>query len=109
MIPERAVDLQPFNTLALPGRAARYVRVTEAAQLADPGLRGTARFVLGGGSNLVLMGDVERLVLHMAIPGRCCVAEDAQAWYIEAGAGESWHEFVEWTLAQGYAVWKTWR
>ena len=102
MNPELAVDLQSCNTLALPGRAARYVRVSEPAQLADPSLRSGPRFVLGGGSNLVLTGDVERLVVHMAIPGHRCIAEDAEAWYIEAGAGEPWHDFVEWTLAQGY-------
>ncbi len=97
-----AVDLRPFNTLALPGRAARYLRVTDPAQLADPALAGQARFVLGGGSNLVLTGDVDRLILHMAIPGKRLLREDADAWYVEAGAGENWHDFVLWTLAQGW-------
>jgi UDP-N-acetylmuramate dehydrogenase len=29
------------------------------------------------------------------------IAEDAGTWLVEAGAGESWHGFVAWTLAQG--------
>jgi UDP-N-acetylmuramate dehydrogenase len=95
-------DLRSLNTLALPGRAARYQRITAAAQLTDPALAGERRFVLGGGSNLVLTGDVDRLVLHIAIPGRRLVGEDAEAWYVEAGAGENWHDFVQWTLAQGW-------
>lgn len=100
MTVQTAIDLTPFNTLALPGKAARYLRVTDPGQLAAvaPGER---RFILGGGSNLVLTGDFDGLVLHMAIAGKRVWREDDEAVYIEAGAGENWHEFVEWTLAHG--------
>ena len=97
-----AFDLTPFNTLALPGKAARYLRVTDAAQLNDPALKNEPRFILGGGSNLVLTGDFDGLLLHMGIPGRRLLREDADAWYVEAGAGENWHDFVQWTLQQGW-------
>lgn len=97
-----AVDLTPFNTLALPGRAAAYLKVTAPRQLADDALPDSRRFVLGSGSNLVLRGDFDGLLLHMAIGGRRLLREDADAWYVEAGAGENWHQFVEWTLAQGW-------
>jgi UDP-N-acetylmuramate dehydrogenase len=66
------------------------------------GDRDVPRFVLGGGSNLVLTGDFNGLVLQMAIPGRELAGEDADAWYVRAGAGENWHDFVGWTLAQGW-------
>ena len=98
----RNIDLTACNTLALPGRAARYERITSASQLADIPATETRRFVLGGGSNLVLDGDVDRLVLHMAIRGKRLLTEDSEAWYVEAGAGENWHDFVQWTLAQGW-------
>jgi UDP-N-acetylmuramate dehydrogenase len=102
MTPQQNVDLTPFNTLALPGRAARYLKITEPAQLADPELKSEKRFILGGGSNLVLTGDFAGLLLHMAIPGKRLLKEDAEAFYIEAGAGENWHDFVQWTLQQGW-------
>ena len=95
------VDLGPLNTLALPGRAAHYLQVSATGQLAGAGHHGR-RFVLGGGSNLVLTGDFAGLVVHIAIPGRRLLREDADAWYVEAGAGENWHDFVQWTLAQGW-------
>jgi len=98
----RNVDLTPFNTLALPGKAAAYQKITAADQLAAPELVGQRRFILGGGSNLVLTGDFAGLVLHMAIPGKRLLKEDAEAFYIEAGAGENWHDFVQWTLQQGW-------
>ena len=102
MTPQNDIELQAFNTLALPGRAALYAAIGDAAQLAAPELRQTPRFILGGGSNLVLNGDFDGLVLHMGIPGKRLSNEDAEAWYVEAGAGENWHDFVQWTLAQGW-------
>ena len=80
----------------------RYQRITEAAQLTAPGIAGEKRFVLGGGSNLVLTGDIDGLVLHMAIAGKARTGEDAEAVYVTAGAGERWHDFVQWTLARGW-------
>ena len=106
MHPEQNVDLTPFDTLALPGNAAHYLRVTTPEQLTTLGRTSTGasekHFILGGGSNLVLNGDFDGLMLHMAIPGKRQLKDDAEAWYIEAGAGENWHDLVQWTLAQGW-------
>jgi UDP-N-acetylmuramate dehydrogenase len=103
---EARVDLAAFNTLALPGQAALYARITRVEQLrqlvAAGCPAGQRRFVLGGGSNLVLRGDFDGLLLHMGIAGRRLVGEDAEAWYVAAGAGENWHDFVTWTLDQGW-------
>ena len=96
------VDLTAFNTLALPGRARALCRIDEEKQLADAALADGPRFILGGGSNLVVTGDIDRLVLHMTIPGKRLVTQDDEAFYVEAGAGENWHDFVQWTLAQGW-------
>ncbi|MFZ2853080.1 MAG: UDP-N-acetylmuramate dehydrogenase [Rhodocyclaceae bacterium] len=99
-------DLTALNTLALPARAAHLARISKAAHLpalaADPRWRDTPRFVLGGGSNLVLCDDFAGLVLQMAIAGRELASEDGDAWYVRAGAGENWNDFVRWTLAQGW-------
>ena len=42
------------------------------------------------------------MVLKVEIMGRRLVRETARAWVLEAGAGENWHEFIAWSLAQGY-------
>lgn len=59
------------------------------------------RLVLGGGSNLLLTGDFDGLVLHMATSGREILPGGGEHVLVRAQAGENWHAFVEWTLAQG--------
>jgi UDP-N-acetylmuramate dehydrogenase len=100
------VPLDAFNTFRIPARAKRYLRVTDPAQLAavagDPALAALPRLVLGGGSNLLIAHDeVDALVLHMGLLGKEIVGETADAILVRAHAGENWHAFVEWTLAQG--------
>lgn len=100
------VQLQPFNTFGIAARARRYLRVTDPGQLAqvaaDPALAALPRLVLGGGSNLLITsGEVERLVLHMGLMGKEIVGETDDAILVRARAGENWHGFVEWTIAQG--------
>ncbi|MPM78986.1 UDP-N-acetylenolpyruvoylglucosamine reductase [bioreactor metagenome] len=70
--------------------------------LADPLWGRQPVFVLGGGSNVVITGDVKPVVLKMEIKGLRLVEETDKAWIVEAGAGEVWHEAVAWTIAQGY-------
>jgi UDP-N-acetylmuramate dehydrogenase len=82
------------------------VRVRSSADvqalLGAPEWADTPRFVLGGGSNLVITGDIKALVLKVEIAGRRLVEETPKGWLVEAGAGENWHDFVAWTLAQGW-------
>ena len=100
------VDLSALNTFRLRARAARLVRLRSADQLAaviaEPDWASGPRLVLGGGSNVVLCGDFAGTVLKVEIKGRRLVREEAAAWIVEAAGGESWHDFVCWTLAQGW-------
>lgn len=106
MVVEKNIPLQALNTLRIVAKAQRLVRIRSEddlrAVLADPALREGSKLVLGGGSNMVLTGDVKALVLKMEIPGLRLVQETPREWVVEAGAGESWHGLVAWTLAQGY-------
>ncbi len=105
MLVEKNVSLQGCNTFGIAARARALVRVRSAQDvrdvLADPQLARQPMFVLGGGSNIVLTGDVQPLVLKMEIPGLRLLEETPRGWIVEAGAGESWHDVVAWTLAQG--------
>jgi UDP-N-acetylmuramate dehydrogenase len=106
MLVEKNVPLQSCNTFHIVAKAHSLVRVASDADvqqlLADPHLGPLSKFVLGGGSNIVLTGDVKPLVLKVEVMGRRLVEDQARAWVVEAGGGENWHELVTWTLQQGY-------
>lgn len=101
------IDLTSRNTLGLAARAAHYAEITAASDVAalraDSALGAMSWRVLGGGSNVVLPEVVTGLTLRVALPGRRIVGEDEHAVYVAAGGGETWHDFVQWTLAQGLA------
>ncbi|MDE1183120.1 UDP-N-acetylmuramate dehydrogenase [Paraburkholderia sp.] len=102
---DAAYPLLAHNTFGFDVRARLACRIESEAQLMqavrDPRAAGLARLVLGGGSNVVLTRDFDGLVLLIALRGRRVVREDDEAWYVEAAAGENWHDFVAWTLSQG--------
>ena len=106
MLVEKNVPLQHSNSFGIIAKALSLVRLGSEADitavLGDPALNGAPKFVLGGGSNIVLTGDVKPLVLKMEITGKRLVSETAKAWIVEAGAGENWHDFVTWTLLNGF-------
>jgi UDP-N-acetylmuramate dehydrogenase len=106
MLVQKNVPLQAFNTFHIVAKAHALARITTEADvqalLADPEWSSSPKLVLGGGSNIVLTGDVKSLVLKVEVKGRRLLEETAKAFIVEAGAGENWHDFVAWTLAQGY-------
>ncbi len=106
MLVEKNVPLQPFNSFHIVAKAHACARIASAsdvlALLADEAWADAPKFVLGGGSNVVLTGDVKPLVLKVEVMGRKLVGETAKAFIVEAGAGENWHDFVAWTLTQGF-------
>ena len=103
---ESGVSLKPYNTFSLPAVARTLVRIASDAdvrRVVDHPQLGTApKFVLGGGSNIILTRDMPQLVLKVEVRGMRLIEERADAWIVEAGAGEGWHELVAFTLAHGW-------
>ena len=103
---QHRASLREHNSFGLPAVAATLVRLTceaDVRRVVDHPEYGVApKFVLGGGSNVVLTRDVPGVVLKVEIPGRRLLRADADAWIVEVGAGEAWHEVVAWTVQQGW-------
>ncbi|MFN4264779.1 MAG: UDP-N-acetylmuramate dehydrogenase [Aquabacterium sp.] len=99
---ERSASLRAYNTFGLPAAAHTLVRVSTEAQVRQivnhPELGHAPKFILGGGSNLVLTQDVNACVIKMEIKGRQLIETRDDAWIVEIGAGESWHDTVAWCL-----------
>jgi len=105
LVIEKGASLRTFNTFGLPSCAQTLVRIGTEADVKkvvnDPELGRAPKFILGGGSNLVLTQDVDLCVLKIEIKGRRLLDTRDDAWIVEIGAGESWHDTVQWCLDQG--------
>ncbi|MBM5573343.1 UDP-N-acetylmuramate dehydrogenase [Deefgea sp. CFH1-16] len=99
-------NLSAMNTLGLTAYASRILHLQSIEQLEkwrlDPELNALPWLILGGGSNLVLSESLDSVVVHVELKGKRLLREDNEAWYVAAAAGELWHPFVQWTLAQGW-------
>lgn len=99
------MDLSAANTFRLPSRSRYGAIITSRAELVAAHDFARAQslpvHVIGGGSNLVLAPQFEGLTLVMAIKGKRSLSRQADANIVEAQAGETWHDFVLWTLDNG--------
>ena len=101
------VSLKPFNSFGVDVKARLFAEahsdtdVREA--LAYAAGHDVPLLVIGGGSNLLLTGDIDAFVLRMASQGIRMLSDDGERVVVEAEAGEPWHPFVQHTLAQGWA------
>jgi UDP-N-acetylmuramate dehydrogenase len=111
MFVEKNTALKAHNSFGIVAKALQLVRIASVADLQEAiaSTRGTALdfaaappFILGGGCNIVLTGDVKPLTLKIEILGKRLVHETDKHWIVEVGAGENWHHTVLWTLAQGW-------
>ncbi len=107
-------ELLPYNTFGISARAAGFAEFGTKEDLdavfADPAWRGRPWTVLGGGSNVLLRGDYDGLVLHPARPRAVssAIAEltpagarDDDSVVVRAPAGTAWDDFVAHAVARG--------
>lgn len=59
--------------------------------------------MLGGGSNILFTKNFNGLVVKNSLLGKELIKEDADYYYVKIGAGEGWHDFVLWCIANNYA------
>ncbi|MEM6963329.1 MAG: UDP-N-acetylmuramate dehydrogenase [Bacteroidota bacterium] len=92
-------SLRDYNTFGIEAFATSFVSVRSVEELqAIIRRQPPPYFILGGGSNLLLTQDLDALVIHNNIFGKKIIRDFQHCVYVEAGAGEHWHEFVLWTL-----------
>jgi len=104
----RDAPLRQRNTFGVAAYAPLLAEVADPAALpellARPGFRGRPLLLLGGGSNLLLVGDVEQPVVALSRREVAVITQSgSDATIVRADAGVSWHELVMQTLALGLA------
>ena len=102
----RAEPLRPRNTLRLCSNAAALASVSNEAELGDAlawaRAEGLPVIPLGEGSNVVLAGDLEALVLNQQAGAIHPLQKQADRVVLRVEAGCSWHRLVTQSLQQGW-------
>ncbi|WP_425433821.1 UDP-N-acetylmuramate dehydrogenase [Marinobacter mobilis] len=100
------VSLERFNTLGIDVQARYFTEVKSLDQLTQAldwaRQRSLEVLVLGGGSNLVFAGNVEGLVVRIAMAGRQWADVNDDHAKLVLGAGERWHDAVIYAAKAGY-------
>jgi UDP-N-acetylmuramate dehydrogenase len=97
-------SLLPHNTFGMDVKAAHFVEfsdVEDALRIASE-LGDMRHLVIGGGSNLLFMGDFDGVILHSAIKTIEVLGENESSVSVRVGSGVNWDEFVAYTVAQGW-------
>ena len=97
-------SLKKYNTFGIEAKAKKFIAVHSIDELTQVLLQSKAerKFVLGGGSNMLLTKDIDALVIHIDLKGKKIIKENDDFVWVESQAGENWHEFVLWTISQNF-------
>ncbi len=97
-------SLKKFNSFGIEANANKFIAVHNEAELKSvlEKHRTEKKFILGGGSNMLITKDIEALVIHIDLKGKKVIEENEDFVWVESQAGENWHEFVLWTIGNNY-------
>ena len=98
------ISLKSYNTFGIDAKAKYFCEINSAEDLAEA-LRledYPDKFILSGGSNMLITKDIKALVLHINIKGITILEEDENHVLLKVMAGENWHQMVLWTLEHNY-------
>lgn len=96
--------LKKYNTFGIEAKAKQFVAVHSNDELQSilENYKSDKKFILGGGSNMLLTQDIDALVIHIDLKGKKIINDDDDFVWVESQAGEIWHEFVLWTIDQNF-------
>ncbi len=96
------VSLRPYNTFGVDTFAERLVEIRSFDEAREALERyGPPRYVLGGGSNVLLTRPLEGLTWLSRFEELLRGEEDAQSIVVGAGSGMVWHALVQWAVRHG--------
>ena len=97
-------SLRNYNTFGIEANAKEFVAVHSIKELETvlAENKSKKKFILGGGSNMLLTKDIEALVIYIDLKGKKIVEENDDFVLVESQAGENWHEFVMWTINNNF-------
>jgi UDP-N-acetylmuramate dehydrogenase len=97
-------SLKNYNTFGIEAKAKQFVAVHSVDELKTilEKYKNEKKFILGGGSNMLLTKDIDALVIHIDLKGKKIIKEDEDSVWVESQAGETWHDFVLYTIENNF-------
>lgn len=97
-------SLKNYNTFGIEAKAKKFVAVHTINELIKvlKQYPNEKKFILGGGSNMLLTKNIDAFVIHIDLKGKKIIDENDDFVWVESQAGENWHEFVLWTIEQNF-------
>ena len=102
MIVRKKVSLAPFNTFGVDQKALLFAQILSIEDLKKVADLEADPYILGGGSNILLTKDIDRLVIKNELMGKAVLSDSNHEVVIKIGSGENWHSIVKWTVGQGW-------
>lgn len=99
---QQNISLKNYNTFSINANAKRFISVNSKEELKEVIALEKDIFLLGGGSNMLFISDIEKLVIHLNLKGIIVNDTENNSVFVTAEAGENWHEFVLWCISQNY-------
>ena len=101
MMFQKNVSLLSYNTFGIEACAELFAEIESVEQLREIFKIHKDVFLLSGGSNILLTGNLRGPVLHLNLKGREVLGPKGEDHVlVRAQAGENWHDFVMWCLDQ---------
>lgn len=99
------VALKEHNTFGISAFAKAYTSIITLQQLSEAiaYFQNQPVFLLGGGSNMLLLNDIEKPVLHVNLKGIEKQKNDDGTILLKVMAGENWHDLVIYCVQNNYA------
>ncbi|MCF6280021.1 MAG: UDP-N-acetylmuramate dehydrogenase [Flavobacteriaceae bacterium] len=99
---KKNISLKSYNTFGIDVIAKEFVSATSINDLREILSKNKTLFILSGGSNILFTKNITDLTLHVALKGVFVVKETKKHVYIQANAGENWHDFVLWCIKNDF-------
>ena len=100
-------SLKGLNTFGVDISCSLFCQVNSISQIKN--LLSTKEFkekkhlILGEGSNILFVNDFDGLIIKNEIKGISIIDDNEETVLLKVGAAENWHQFVKWTINQGYS------
>jgi len=96
------ISLKQYNTFGIDVNAERFVEINSVLALKSLLAIEKDLFIISGGSNMLLLSDIKKLVVFLNIEGIIIQETQENDVFVTANAGENWHDFVLWCIDQNY-------